>query len=56
MRKPTKSSTSLSSSVHENTHFSFVSNAKKVDKIDGADADKTRMINFELFMNLYITF
>jgi hypothetical protein len=41
MSKFSKSSASLPSSVLENHPIPFVSKVKKMDKVDGADADKS---------------
>jgi hypothetical protein len=48
-----KSSASLSPSVHKNPPLPipFVFKVKKMDKVDGTDADKTEWINLELLMD-----
>jgi hypothetical protein len=41
MSKFFKSTAALPSSVRENTPIPFVSKVKKMDKVDGTDADKS---------------
>jgi hypothetical protein len=52
MSKSSKSSLSLSSSVCEKyLHIPFVSKVKKVDKVDGTDANKSEWIKLEFLMD-----
>jgi hypothetical protein len=51
MSKFPKSATALPPSVHENPAIPFVSKVKKVDKVDGPDADKSEWIKLEFLMD-----
>jgi hypothetical protein len=53
MSKFSKSSAALPSSVHENPllPIPFVSKVKNMDKVGGADADKSECIKLEFLMD-----
>jgi hypothetical protein len=51
MSKLSKYAAALPPSVHENTSISFVSKVKKMDKVDGTEADKSEWIKFEFLMD-----
>jgi hypothetical protein len=51
MSKFSKSTAALSPSVRENPPFLFFSKVKKVDKVDGPDADKSEWIKLEFLMD-----
>jgi hypothetical protein len=51
MSKLSKSSAALPLSVHENTPIPFVSEVKKMDKVDGTDTDKSEWIKLEFLMD-----
>jgi hypothetical protein len=50
MSKFSKSTAALPPYVRENPPF-FISKVKKVDKVDGPDADKSEWIKLEFFMD-----
>jgi hypothetical protein len=51
MSKVSKSTTALPPSVRENPPIPFVFKVKKVDKVDGPDADKSEWINLVFLMD-----
>jgi hypothetical protein len=54
MSRISKSSTALRPSVREATpspHIPFVSKVKKMDKVDGPDADKSEWIKLQFLMD-----
>jgi hypothetical protein len=51
MSKFSKSAATLPSSVRENPPLPFISKVKKMDKVDGTDADKSDWIKLEFLMN-----
>jgi hypothetical protein len=51
MCKFSKSSDALSPSLRENPPIPFVSKVKKIDKVDGPDANKSEWINLDFFMD-----
>jgi hypothetical protein len=51
MSKFSKSSTALPPSVRESPPIPFVSKVKKMDKVDGPDADKSEWIKFEFLID-----
>jgi hypothetical protein len=51
MSKFSKSSTALPLSVHENPPFLLFPRVKKMDKVDGTDADKSEWIKLEFLMD-----
>jgi hypothetical protein len=51
MIKFSKSSATLPPSVCKNPPIPFVSKVKKVDKVDGPDADKSEWIKLEFLMD-----
>jgi hypothetical protein len=50
MSKDSKSSAALTSSFRENPPIPFVSNLKKMDKVEGPDTDKSEWIKLEFLM------
>jgi hypothetical protein len=53
MSKFSKSTTALPPSVREKPLIPFVSKVKKVEKVDGPDADKSEWIKLEFLMDPY---
>jgi hypothetical protein len=51
MSKFSKSADALPPSVLGNSSIHFVSNVKKMDKVDGPDADKAEWIKLEFLMD-----
>jgi hypothetical protein len=51
MCKVSKSAAALPPSVRKNMHIPFVSKVKKMDKVDGPDADKSEWIKLEILMD-----
>jgi hypothetical protein len=51
MSKVSKYTATLPPSVYENPPIPFVSKVKKVDKVDGPDADKSEWIKLEFLMD-----
>jgi hypothetical protein len=51
MSKFSKSAAALPPSVRENPPIPFVSKVKKVDKVDGPDADKSEWFKLEFLMD-----
>jgi hypothetical protein len=47
----TKSAAALPTSVQENPPISFVSKVKKMDKVDGTDAEMSERIKLEFLIN-----
>jgi hypothetical protein len=53
MSKFSKSAAALPPSVRENPPPPFVSKVKKMDKVDGPNADKSEWIKLDFLMNPY---
>jgi hypothetical protein len=51
MSKSSKSSAALPPCLRENLHIRFVSMMKKMDNVDGPDADKSDWIKLEFLMD-----
>jgi hypothetical protein len=51
MSKFSKSTAALPPSVHENPPIPFVFKVKKMDKVDGPEADKSEWIKSEFLMD-----
>jgi hypothetical protein len=51
MSKFSKSAAALPPSVCDNPPIPFVSKVKKIDKVDGTDADKSEWIKLEFLMD-----
>jgi hypothetical protein len=51
MNKFSESAAALPPSVRENPPIPFVSKVKKIDKVDGTDADKSKWIKLKFLMD-----